>query len=70
MKWETRLGTFGIHYKPRNSIKGQVLADFVAEFTLSSGVFVEICQVIVRRWKVYVDSASNARGSGLGIVMV
>lgn len=31
-KWRARLGTFDIHYKPRNSIKGQVLANFVAEF--------------------------------------
>ena len=70
MKWETRLGMFGIRYKPRNSIKGQVLADFVAEFTPSSGVSIEICQVIVRRWKVYVDGASGARGSGVAMVLV
>jgi len=33
VKWGMRLGTFNEHYKPRNSIKGQVLADFVAKFT-------------------------------------
>ena len=32
-KWGTRLGTFDIRYKPRSSVKGQVLADFVAEFS-------------------------------------
>ena len=33
-KWGTRLGTFDIGYRPKNSIKGQVLADFMAKFTL------------------------------------
>jgi len=42
-KWGTRLGIFDIRYKLQNSIKGQVLADFVAEFTLDPGVPVEIC---------------------------
>lgn len=47
-KWEMRLGTFDIQYKPRNSIKGQVLADFVAKFTLALGVSVGVCQVSVK----------------------
>ena len=32
-KWGTRLGSFDIRYRPRSSVKGQVLADFIAEFT-------------------------------------
>ena len=31
-KWGTILGAFDIKYMPRTSIKGQVLADLVAEF--------------------------------------
>ena len=31
-KWGTILGTFDIKYMPRTSIKGQVLANLVAEF--------------------------------------
>lgn len=30
-----RLGLFDVSYKPQNGTKGQVLADFVAEFTPS-----------------------------------
>lgn len=41
-KWGMRLGTFDIWYKPRNSIKGQVLADSVAELTPAPGAFVGI----------------------------
>ncbi|KAL2513249.1 Uncharacterized protein Adt_18849 [Abeliophyllum distichum] len=32
MKWSIELSQFDISYKPRASIKGQALADFVAEF--------------------------------------
>ena len=33
-KWGTWLRFFDIRYRPRSSVKGQVLADFVAEFSL------------------------------------
>ena len=32
-KWGTTLGAFDIKYMPRTSVKGQVLADLVVEFT-------------------------------------
>ena len=32
-KWGTILEAFNIKYMPRTSVKGQVLADLVAEFT-------------------------------------
>ena len=47
-----------------------MFADFVAEFTPSSGAFVGICQVRVKHWQLYVDGASNATGPRVGIVMV
>ena len=31
--WAVELGQFVITYKPRTSIKGQVVADFIADFT-------------------------------------
>lgn len=61
---------FDIWYKPKNSIKGQVLVDFVAEFTREPRVPIGICQVMVKKWCVYVDSASNTRGSGIGVAMI
>lgn len=32
-KWFVELGRFHIEYEPRTAIKGQVLVDFIAEFT-------------------------------------
>ena len=67
-KWETRLGAFDIRYKPRNSVKGQVLADFVAEFSpRDEGEMV--CHVECRPWKVFLDSASSAMETGARIVI-
>ena len=49
-------------------MKGQVLADFIAEFTPKSDRKI-ICNVENRPWKVFVDSTSNAMGVGAGIVI-
>ena len=54
MKWAIELSEFDIRYKPKTAIKGQVLADFVMEFTSA---------------KFSVDGASNAQGSGAGLIL-
>ena len=80
--WNMILGAFDIKYMPRTSIKGQVLADLVAEFakppveTLIElrGVEGKPIGVVSApkppRWKVYVDGAANQRGSGVGLVLI
>ena len=67
---------------PRTSIKGQVLADLVAEFTepeieeIPSGGNMDeklvstISQYCLPTWEVYIDGASNQKGSGVGLVLV
>ena len=32
--WAIELSEFDIQYRPRTAIKGQAIADFIAEFTL------------------------------------
>ena len=50
-------------------MKGQVLADFVAEFSpRDEGEMV--CQVGCPPWRVFVDGASSAMRAGAGIVIV
>ncbi|XP_065620822.1 uncharacterized protein LOC136063822 [Quercus suber] len=58
-KWGTILGAFDIKYMPRTSIKGQVFADLVAEFTEPR-----------LEEEAYVDGAANQRGSGVGLVLI
>ena len=54
------MGSFDVWYKPRNAIKGQVLVDFVAEFTPTVKDAYRVCQVSIHAWSFYVDGASNA----------
>ena len=68
-KWETRLGSFNIGYKPRSLVKGQVLANFVAEFSLKKEGEM-VCHVECCLWKVFVDNASSTIGAGTGIVII
>ena len=50
-------------------MKGQVLADFVTEFS-SKNTEEIVCHVETRPWTVFVDGASNALGVSAGIVIV
>ena len=68
------LGAFDIKYMPRTSVKGQVLADLVVEFTEApieesgeeQNMDVKSVGVISVQehlsWKVYIDGAMNHRG--------
>ena len=35
--WVVELSEFDIQYRPRTAVKGQVVADFITEFTLGDG---------------------------------
>ena len=37
IQWAIELTEFDVRYQPRNTIKAQVLADFIAEFTPNRG---------------------------------
>ena len=81
-KWGTVLGAFDIKYMPRTSVKGQVLADLVAEFAEPLLEEVAAMQNIDEKsvgtislqkpllWKVYVDGAANQRGFKVGLILI
>ena len=67
---------------PRTSIKGQVLADLVAEFTeppieeleavgdMDEKLVGTVSQYRLPTWEVYVDGALNQKGSEVGLVLI
>ena len=67
---------------PRTSIKGQVLADLIAEFAKSPIEIIaneqnmdgkSVGTISVQEpscWKVYVDGVANQRGFGVGLVLI
>ena len=66
---------------PRTSIKGQVLADLMAKFTeppieelesvenMDEKLVGMISQYRLPAWEIYVDGASNHKGSRIGLVL-
>jgi len=68
-KWGTPLGSFDIRYRSHSSFKGQVLANFVAEFSPRMEVEI-VCHVETCPWKVFVDGASSALRVEDGIVII
>ena len=53
--WAVELSEFDIQYHPRMDVKGQVVADFIAEFTLGDGQGAEETQ----QWNIYTDGSLN-----------
>ena len=64
--WAIELSEFDIKYHPRTAIKGQIVADFIAEFTHDEGKGAEEFP----HWSIYTDGSSNKRVEGAGIVLL
>ena len=60
MKWAIELSEFDITYKPKTTIKGQVLADFVVEFTSVEPDENAQTMPDFPIWKLFVDGATNS----------
>jgi ribonuclease HI len=75
-KWGVHLESLSVEYKPRTAIKGQVLAEILAEFQYDpsnpSLLMPSETQLslITGRWELFVDGASNSKGSGAGVVLI
>ncbi|XP_058189244.1 uncharacterized protein LOC131306832 [Rhododendron vialii] len=85
-KWAVELANFDISFEPRTAIKGQVLADFIAELTPADTAALnaptppdvaEHSSVTMpwhlfqgETWRLNVDGASNSNGAGAGVVLV
>uniref|UniRef100_A0A2N9HIA7 RNase H type-1 domain-containing protein n=1 Tax=Fagus sylvatica TaxID=28930 RepID=A0A2N9HIA7_FAGSY len=76
-RWGVHLGSLGVEYKSRTSIKGQVLTDFVTEFQGKGGnsESTNISSPHIEEGSLgmensFVDGASNMRGAGAGAILV
>jgi hypothetical protein len=64
-KWMFALLEFDIRYQPAKAVKGQALANLIAERTSS-----DIAALFVRAWAMYFDGSVCGDGSGIGILLV
>ena len=63
--WEIELSEFDIQYRSRTTIKGQVVADFIAEYTQLKGKGAEV----LGQWSVHTDGSSNRQAGDVGVVI-
>ena len=69
MKWAIELSEFDIKYKPRTAIKGKILANFIMEFTSIEPTKIAQLASNLPIWRLSVDGAANAHGSGAGLIL-
>ncbi|XP_022013900.1 uncharacterized protein LOC110913371 [Helianthus annuus] len=75
-KWAIELGALDIEYRKRTAIKGQVIADFLAEIpegeTILDPAIQDIPESSTARqtWKLYTDGSSSGKGSGAGLMLI
>ena len=71
-KWSLALVQFDLVYVSQKSIKGQALANFLAEHPSpkKAELPIEIVYFGLVLWKLYFDSSSTKYGQGMGIDIV
>ena len=69
MKWAIELSEFDIRYKPKTTIKRQILADFVMKFTSAEPAEATQITFDLPIWRLSVDGATNAQGSGASLIL-
>ncbi|RVW58629.1 hypothetical protein CK203_111730 [Vitis vinifera] len=67
LQWAIELSEFGIEFQPRLSMKGQVMADFVLEYSRRPSQHHESSKQ--EWWTLRVDGASRSSGSGVGLLL-
>ncbi|GKC31931.1 reverse transcriptase domain-containing protein [Tanacetum coccineum] len=70
-KWSIELGEYDIHYRPRVSIKGHILVDFIVERPEddSPAAPIEVEEELQDLWTLFMDGSSCVDGSRAGLIL-
>nr|GEX01627.1 hypothetical protein [Tanacetum cinerariifolium] len=68
-KWSVILREHNITYRPRTSVKGQVLADFLAEMSDESPPDASVVETQQELWTHFTNGSSCVDGSGAGLIL-
>ncbi|KAH6801009.1 hypothetical protein C2S52_001473 [Perilla frutescens var. hirtella] len=77
-RWYLQLQQFEIIYVPQKAVKGQVLADFLADHLIPAEWELDddlpdedvLAIEVLPPWKMYFDGASHREGAGAGVVFI
>ena len=67
IQWAIELSEFDVKYQPRNAIKAQALADFIAEFTPGHEDLDK--REDDKTWVIHVDGSSTLHTGGIGVIL-
>jgi len=67
IKWVVELGMYSIDFRGRQTIKSQVLADFIAEWT---NMQAPVSADRLEHWVMYFDGSLNLDGARAGIFFI
>nr|GEV25014.1 reverse transcriptase domain-containing protein [Tanacetum cinerariifolium] len=68
-KWSIMLGEHNITYRPRTSINGQILADFLNEMPSNTLQSIPVAETQEEPWTLFTDGSSCVDGSGAGLIL-
>nr|GEV57150.1 reverse transcriptase domain-containing protein [Tanacetum cinerariifolium] len=68
-KWSVMLGEHNITYRPRTSIKGQILVDFLTEMPNENPPAALVAETQQELWTLFTDGSSCVDGSGAGVIL-
>ena len=63
--WAIELSEFDVQYRPQIAIKGQIMADFIAEYTQPEDKGAKGQKL----WSIHTDGSSNQHSGGAGVVI-
>ncbi|GKC14277.1 reverse transcriptase domain-containing protein [Tanacetum coccineum] len=68
-KWSVMLGEHNITYRPKTSVKGQILADFLVEKPDEAPPDTSVVETPQEPWTLFTDGSSCVDGSGAGLIL-
>ncbi|GJT00161.1 gypsy type transposase [Tanacetum coccineum] len=70
-KWSIELGEYDIQYRPRTSVKGKILADFIMERLEDDPLDtpMEAKEELPDSWTLFTDESSYVDGFGAGLIL-
>ncbi|GKC32379.1 reverse transcriptase domain-containing protein, partial [Tanacetum coccineum] len=68
-KWSIMLGEHNITYRPRTSVKGQILADFLVEKPEEASADMSEKEAPQEPWTLFTNGSSCIDGSGAGLIL-
>ncbi|GKG03523.1 reverse transcriptase domain-containing protein, partial [Tanacetum coccineum] len=68
-KWSVMLGEHNITYRPRTSVIGQILTDFLVEKPDEDLPETPAADIPQEPWTLFMDGSSCIDGSGAGLIL-